>query len=70
MPLAPAAEIDDATLVARARDGDMRAFELLVSRFQRRIYALAVRMLGSAAEAEDVVQDVFITAWRRLPEIR
>ncbi|MGH3630197.1 MAG: RNA polymerase sigma factor [Sciscionella sp.] len=48
----------------------MRAFELLVSRFQRRIYALAVRMLGSAAEAEDVVQDVFITAWRRLPDIR
>ena len=68
--VADASALDDATLVARARDGDVRAFERLVRRFQGRIYSLALRMMGNTAEAEDVAQDVFITAWRRLPEIR
>ena len=64
------AVLDDATLVARARDGDLRAFEQLVRRYQRRIYQLALRMTASSADAEDVTQDVFLTAWRRLPELR
>lgn len=63
-------ELDDATLVARAREGDLRAFEVLVRRYQRRLYHLALRMTGRPADAEDVVQEVFLTAWRRLPEIR
>lgn len=62
--------LDGATLVARARDGDVRAFEMLVRRNQGRIYALALRMMGNSAEAQDIVQDVFLTAWRRLPELR
>lgn len=61
---------DDATLVARARDGDVRAFEALVRRYQRQVYRLAVRMLGDSGEAEDVAQEVFLAAWRTLPEIR
>jgi RNA polymerase sigma-70 factor (ECF subfamily) len=64
------AVLDDGTLVARARDGDVRAFEMLVRRYQGRIYALALRMMGNGAEAQDIVQDVFLTAWRRLPELR
>ncbi|HEY2242548.1 MAG TPA: sigma-70 family RNA polymerase sigma factor [Streptosporangiaceae bacterium] len=60
----------DETLVARARDGDTRAFEALVRRYQGPIYRLAVRMLNDAAEAEDVTQEVFVTAWRRLPGIQ
>lgn len=64
------AVLDDATLVARARDGDIRAFEQLVRRYQRRIYQLALRMTASSADAEDVTQEVFVTAWRRLPELR
>ncbi|MBN9108498.1 MAG: sigma-70 family RNA polymerase sigma factor [Pseudonocardia sp.] len=62
--------LDDATLVARARDGDIRAFEQLVRRYQRRIYQLALRMTASRADAEDITQEVFVTAWRRLPELR
>jgi RNA polymerase sigma-70 factor, ECF subfamily len=63
-------ELDDATLVARAREGDLRAFEALVRRYQRPLYHLALRMTGCSGDAEDVVQEVFLTAWRRLPEIR
>jgi RNA polymerase sigma-70 factor, ECF subfamily len=61
--------LSDATMVARARDGDTHAFEALVRRYQRPIYRLAVRMLYDRGEAEDVTQEVFVTAWRRLPEI-
>jgi RNA polymerase sigma-70 factor (ECF subfamily) len=64
-------ELDEATLVARARDRDVESFAVLLRRYQRRIYALCVRMLGGAsAEAEDVVQEVFLSAWRRLPELQ
>jgi RNA polymerase sigma-70 factor, ECF subfamily len=62
--------IDDATLVVRARDGDLAAFEALVHRYQKRIYQLALRMTRDSGDAEDVAQEVFLTAWRRLPEIQ
>ena len=62
--------LDDATLVARAREGDVTAFEVLLQRYQTPMYRLAARMLGNRTDAEDVVQEVFLTAWRRLPEIR
>lgn len=65
-PVPLVTELDDTTLVARARDGDMRAFEQLVVRYQAAMYRLALRMLGRGGEAEDVVQEVFLTAWRRL----
>lgn len=62
-------ELDDATLVARAREGDLGAFEALVARHQRRIYQLALRMTASSADAEDITQEVFLIAWRRLPQL-
>lgn len=64
------ASLDDATLVVRAREGDVDAFEVLVQRYQTPMFRLAARMLGNRGDAEDVVQEVFLTAWRRLPEIR
>ncbi|MGX1884830.1 RNA polymerase sigma factor [Streptomyces sp. NPDC055287] len=69
---APSQEVvlDDATLVARVRDGDLRAFEVLVRRYQGPLYRLALRMLSSPSDAEDVVQEVFLTAWRRLGQLR
>ena len=66
----PRDTLGDETLVARAQDGDMRAFEALVRRYQRPIYRLAVRMLDDTGEAEDVTQEVFVTAWRRLRGIQ
>ncbi|AEA26437.1 MULTISPECIES: RNA polymerase sigma factor [Pseudonocardia] len=69
-PDATAALPDDQTLVVRAREGDLGAFEMLVRRYQRPIYQLAFRMLRDAGEAEDVTQEVFLTSWRRLPELR
>jgi RNA polymerase sigma-70 factor (ECF subfamily) len=58
--------LDDVTLVVRAREGDMRAYEQLVRRYQGPIFRLAMRMLASRGDAEDVVQEVFLTAWRSL----
>lgn len=62
--------LDDPTLIARAQDGDVRAFEELVTRYQTPMFRLAVRMLGAGREAEDVVQEVFLMAWRRMSALR
>ena len=57
---------DDAADVARARDGDQDAFRVLVERHSRAIYRLAFRMTGRAEDAEDVVQEAFVRAYRQL----
>jgi RNA polymerase sigma-70 factor (ECF subfamily) len=64
------AGLDDATLVARAAEADPAAFEALVRRHHRVLFGLAVRLVGNRADAEDVVQESFVAAWRRLPEFR
>lgn len=68
--LTATSELDDTTLAVRAGEGDADAFEELVIRYQGRVYRLALRMLGNAAEAEDVTQDSFLAAWRGLPALR
>jgi len=55
-----------ALLVARAQAGDSRAFEELVRRYRKRIYALALHLAGSASDADDITQDVFLRAYRAL----
>lgn len=59
---------DDALLTVRAAEGDEDAFAVLVGRHAPALIRLATRLLGSRMEAEDAVQDAFISAWRRLPE--
>ncbi len=54
----------DGELVERWRAGDEVAFETLVRRHERRVFGLAVRMLGSREEAEDVAQEVFLNLHR------
>ena len=61
---------DDAALVRAARNGDMAAFETLVSRHERRIYNLTRRITGSVEDAQDVTQQTFISALRNLPRFR
>lgn len=61
---------DDVRLVSRVAEGDDGAFEELVVRYQNRIFAFCLRMLGDRLEAEDVAQDVFLTLYRNAGEFR
>ena len=65
--LSEIARLDEATIVARAQDGDLAAFEHLVETYQGRLFRLAMRMLNDRGEAEDVVQDTLTAGWRALP---
>ncbi len=56
----------DAAVVARVRAGDSDAFRLLVERHSRTIFRLAYRMVGNEPDADDVVQETFLRAYRRL----
>ncbi|MEZ5064576.1 MAG: sigma-70 family RNA polymerase sigma factor [bacterium] len=57
---------EDADLVRRARDGDEAAFSDLVERHQGRVYNHALRMMGNVQDAEEVLQDTFVQAYRNL----
>jgi RNA polymerase sigma-70 factor (ECF subfamily) len=57
-------------LLARLRAAEPRAFEELVIAYQHRVYGLALRMLGRAAEAEDAAQEVFLRVHRALGGFR
>lgn len=67
--LAPATP-DEATLIARAQRGETAAFRALVEAHRARAYALALRVLRSSADAEEVAQDAFVKAWAALPTFR
>ena len=60
----------EATLVARAREGDELAFATLFHRHKKRAYSLCLRMTGNMAEAEDLTQDAFIQVFRKLGTFR
>ena len=59
----------DAELVARAAGGSAPAFRLLYRAYVRPLYWIAHRLLGDSSDAEDVVQETFVVAWRKLPEL-
>ncbi|MFJ9567668.1 RNA polymerase sigma factor [Streptomyces fuscichromogenes] len=63
-------DTDDALLAVRAAEGDEDAFAVLVQRHAPSLTQLATRLLGTRTEAEDAVQDAFLSAWRRLPEFQ
>lgn len=62
--------LEDSRLVQRAKSGDLAAFEELVSRYERRVYTLALRMLRHEQDAEDVTQQTFISALENLKNFR
>lgn len=59
-------QVDDGTVIAQAVAGDEDAFRRIVDRHSRAIYQLAYRITGRREDAEDVVQDTFIRAYRQL----
>jgi len=62
--------VDDADLVARAREGDHAAFTALVARHQSAVHRAALSAVGSAADADDVAQEAFLLAYQRLRSFR
>jgi RNA polymerase sigma-70 factor (ECF subfamily) len=61
---------DDGELVARARSGDLAAFERLVRNHQQRMFTIAFRITGGYEDACEIVQDTFVAAWRGLGTFR
>lgn len=61
---------DDRIVAGRAADGDTAAFAVLVRRYTPMMRAYARQIMPGTAEVDDVVQDAFVTAWQRLPELQ
>lgn len=74
MPVEPAitetSTDPDLDLLGRARAGEFAAFEELVGRFQQRVYGLAFRIVGNPHDAEDVVQQTFLSLIEHLGDFR
>src|SRR5499427_6698673 len=60
----------DQRLVERAQSGDKQAFDLLVTKYQRKLGRLLSRLIRDPAEVEDVTQETFVKAYRALPSFR
>ena len=69
-PAQAALHQSDLDLAERCRGGDVEAFETLYREHASRLFALTVRMLGNRTDAEDMLQDIFLTAHRKLPSYR
>jgi RNA polymerase sigma-70 factor (ECF subfamily) len=65
-----AARGEDMALVERCRRGDLGAFEQLYRAHAGRLFSVACRMLGNPADAEDLLQEIFLTAHRKLDSFR
>ncbi|CAM3220497.1 ECF RNA polymerase sigma-E factor [Arthrobacter ulcerisalmonis] len=63
-------DVPDALLVGRATNGDTAAFEALARRYGPLMRACARRLTGSYADADDVVQEVLVQAWKQLDTLR
>jgi RNA polymerase sigma-70 factor (ECF subfamily) len=63
-------EVSDTDLVARAKAGELDAFEALTNRYEQRVYSLALRMLRQEQDAEDVTQQTFLSALENLGGFR
>jgi RNA polymerase sigma-70 factor (ECF subfamily) len=62
-------EVEDRDLIAKARRGDVEAFNLLVSRWERRVFNYLLRLLSNREDALDVSQEVFLKAYQKLPKL-
>ncbi len=60
------ASVSDEILVKKSQEGDYTSFEELVRRHERKIYKLAYRMMGNKEDANDILQETFLRAFRKL----
>ena len=58
--------VEIATLVQRTLSGDSAAFEQIILRYERRVFSLSMKLLGSTEDAQDAAQDVFLRAFKYL----
>jgi RNA polymerase sigma-70 factor, ECF subfamily len=70
IPLTPQVSATERDLVRRAQSGDLGAFEALYRSHVNRVYALSYRLCGSPDLAEELTQEVFVRAWRKLGSFR
>lgn len=61
--------VEDADLIRKAREGDVGAFNALVSRWDKRVYNYLLRILGNREDALDLSQDVFLKAYQNLRKL-
>jgi RNA polymerase sigma-70 factor (ECF subfamily) len=66
----PASRQAELALVERCRQGDLAAFEEVYRTHSGRLYSVAFRMLGNATDAEDLLQEIFLAAHRKLDSFR
>ena len=69
-PAGEAGQLETVTLVARCQAGDVDAFATLYEQYAARLFALACRMAGSPEAGEDLLQEIFLQAYRKLPGFR
>ena len=61
---------EDLDLVRRSQEGDTRAFDVLVTKYRGRVYAMTYHLVHNETEAWDLAQEAFIKAWRALPRFK
>lgn len=57
-------------LISRAKDGDAQAFERLMSAYEKKVYCLCLRMMGSSHDGEDAAQEAMVRIWQKLSQYR
>ena len=62
-------EVEDRDLIAKARKGDVEGYNLLVSRWERRVFNYLLRLVSNREDAMDVSQEVFLKAYQSLPKL-
>jgi RNA polymerase sigma-70 factor (ECF subfamily) len=62
-------EVEDADLVARAKRGNVDAYNVLISRWERRVFNYLRKLVGDREDAMDLAQEVFLKAWQALGKL-
>ena len=70
IPVRSRENMENYTLVEKSRCGDRDAFAQIVKRYQGMVSAVTLNVVGNYAQSEDLAQETFLTAWKKLPELR